>query len=258
MDLKKTLKIALLCVLVVLNGLLIAWLAAARLPAASEPEQPVVIPVSAAKDLPQAHIFLPLLSKPGSEGIAILANSSIYSEIDGANVLHIVGEVLNNTPTPVRDVIINAALVLPNGEQQSFQGSVFLNPLKTGEKTCFNLYLVNPPRYNSYELSILSYATGGEPVQYIDTLITNQGEQANLSRHLVAGVVNNPRGMIYPDLAVVATIYDAAGSVLACDQTFVTQNTENPTAPGSFSLLFMERPLPEAATYSLQLSSSSR
>jgi len=70
---------------------------------------------------------------------------------------------------------------------------------------------------------------------------------------MLSGQVQNVGATPSAEARVIATLYDANGTVIGCDQTFVSYESENPFSVGTFSLYFMDQLYNQVSTYRLQV-----
>ena len=203
----------------------------------------------------EERIFLPLALRSDEQQVKILNNSSMYIEKSEIEILHIVGEIANNSPDPIHNLSITALLYPANGTTAitTIHASPFISALAPGEKTCFNLYLEKPRTYARYEFAKLSYEVGAEPTSTFETRQVNAGWDEDNDWYILSGQVQNVGATPSAEARVIATLYDANGTVIGCDQTFVSYDSENPFSVGTFSLYFMDQLYNQVSTYRLQV-----
>ena len=218
------------------------------LPKLSQPTTPKQVKL-------EEHIFLPLALRSDGQQVRILNNSSMYIEKSEIEILHIVGEIANNSPDPIHNLSVTAVLYPANGTTAitTIHASPFISALAPGEKTCFNLYLEKPMTYARYELTELSYEVGAEPTSTFETRQVTAGWDEDNDWYMLSGEVQNVGATPSAEARVIATLYDANGTVIGCDQTFVSYESENPFSVGTFSLYFMDRLYDQVNAYRLQV-----
>ena len=103
------------------------------------------------------RLYLPLVSAPYQGAIVLLPGDGVYYEHDqDVQIVHVVGEVLNNTSTPVSKVMIEATLNLKSGGSTSLRGFPLAGSLAPGARACFDLYLVEQKQVENYAVKVLS------------------------------------------------------------------------------------------------------
>ncbi|HAE85201.1 MAG TPA: hypothetical protein DCG78_01655 [Anaerolineaceae bacterium] len=203
----------------------------------------------------EQQIFLPLALRSDGQQIKILNNSSMYIEKSEIEILHIVGEIANNSQNPIRNISVTAVLYPANGTTaiSTIHASPFSPVLFPGEKTCFNLYLEKPRTYARYEFAKLSYEVGAEPTSTFETRQVTAGWDEDNDWYILRGQVQNVGATPFTEARVIATLYDDSGTVIGCDQTFVSYQSENPFSVGTFSLYFMDKLYDQVDAYRLQV-----
>jgi len=201
------------------------------------------------------RIFLPLALRNDGQQVKILNNSSMYIEKSEIEILHIVGEIANNSPDPIHNISLTALLYPANGTTaiSTIHASPFITALAPGEKTCFNLHLEKPKTYARYELTGLNYEVGAEPSSTFETRQVTAGWDEDNDWYMLSGQVQNVSTTPFADVRVIATLYDSNNKVIGCDQTFVLYDSENPFSAGTFSLYFMDQLYNQVSTYRLQV-----
>ncbi len=201
------------------------------------------------------QLFLPLTSTAYQEAILLLPGDGVYYERDqDLQIVHVLGEVLNNTPTTVNNVIIEAVLNLKSGGQTTLRGFPLVGSLAHGERACFDLYVMEAKEVESYAVKVLSYETGGSLPGGFAPVVSNAGHDPQNGWYSVEGTLSATEPtVIMNDLRAVVTLFDGSGRVLGCEQSYVRTQTEEANAPGSFSVLFMNRDFSQGSNYSLSI-----
>jgi hypothetical protein len=212
-------------------------------------------PIAPKQTNQEERIFLPLALRNDGQQVKILNNSSMYIEKSEIEILHIVGEIANNSPDPIHNISLTALLYPANGTTaiSTIHASPFISALAPGEKTCFNLYLEKPKAYARYELTGLKYEVGTEPTSAFETRQVTAGWDEDNDWYMLSGQVQNTGKTPFADVRVIATLYDSNNKVIGCDQTFVLYESENPFSAGTFSLYFMDQLYNQVSTYRLQV-----
>lgn len=219
-------------------------------------------PISQAKDFnpPTAavamnnHVYLPLTATVYKEAIVLLPGDGVYYERDqDMQIVHVVGEVLNNTPTTVSKVMVEAVLNLKSGGETTLRGFPLVGSLAPGNRACFDLYVMEAKEVESYAVKVLSYGTGGSLPGGVETEVTNAGYDAQNGWYSVEGNLNIAESSVINDLRVVVSLFDSSGRVLGCEQSYVRSQTEEANAPATFSVKFMNRDFSQGSNYTLAI-----
>jgi hypothetical protein len=164
---------------------------------------------------------------------------------------HVVGEIENTGETCLEDFDIDATFFDSSGQAVQHDGPVHLDQspglLAPGELGPFILVLLDEEasaKVESCELSLEFTATAEEPL-HVD-VIADRGYLYDGS-YRVMGEVQNTDDVDVESAKIFATFYDAAGTVIAVDFTYVNINGPNVLAPGQKSP-FEVYPNPEPAT----------
>lgn len=177
---------------------------------------------------------------PLPEGVLVLPNHSHY--VNAIDVLHIVGEVVNNTPDALR--AIRVAVNLYDGAGTLVGTDLVytrLDDLPPYDRTCFNLSLAEPSGWERYDFEPVSYWTDGAPLSTLTLLDLSRAYEPIFGGYQIIGLVRNdgphPVNLVNP----VGTLYDAAGTVVGCNSTLVSSIDLSPGQTSSFELNFLGR-----------------
>ncbi|MGB4594438.1 MAG: FxLYD domain-containing protein [Anaerolineaceae bacterium] len=186
------------------------------------------------------YIYLPLVSKP-SDPLTMQKNHTGYVEIEAEQqVLHLVGEISNQSGKNLRNVVIEARLLDRSGMLlESLQGNLALDLLPDGTTSCFNLATTLPEEYENYELKVLSFTQVEGDENAVESYVTNAYFDGDFGWYAVNGVAIYEIGNISGDVAVAATYYDKQKQVIGCEQTFANFPESEVPEPGVFSFYFM-------------------
>lgn len=256
---KKSLRIGMFIGLLALNIFLLALVLQRNLPPLTLPER---IAPQAKNPNPTAQVaaldhsvYMPLVASPYEAPLVLLPGDGVYYERDqDLQIVHVLGEVLNNTPTTINTVMIEAVLNLKKGGQTTLRGSPLVGSLAPGAQACFDLYVVEAKEVESYAIKILSYATGGSVPGGVEFVVTNHGYDAHNFWYSLEGTVNSADPMMMNDLRAVATLYDSSGRILGCEQSYVRTQSEEANTPATFSILFINRDFSQGSNFSLAIS----
>lgn len=185
-------------------------------------------------------------------GVFVLGNHSAY--VDSIDYLHVVGEVENNTGQARQFVKITANFF--NASQQLIDTDftfTSLDELRPGEKTCFHLLLEQPPGWASYQFEGVtsSMYAGAFPAL---TVLGDSGSLGSFNSYRIIGQVRNDGAGQVKFVQPVATLYNAGGTVIGCDFTFVSSTDLDPGQTSSFDLSISGRQsYTDVASYRLQV-----
>ena len=252
---KKSVRIFMFIGLITLNIILLAVVLQRTLPKPiiqAKEFNPTTIPVTM-----DHQLYLPLAATVYQEAIVLLPGDGVYYERDqDVQIIHVVGEVLNNTPTTVKEVMIEAVLNLKSGGQTTLRGFPLVGSLAHGDRACFDLYVVEAKEVESYAVQVLSYATGGAVPGGVVSAVSNAGYDAQNGWYVVEGTISTTEPAVLNDLRAVVTLFDGSGRVLGCEQSYVRTQTEEANAPATFRILFMNRDFSQASNYTLAIAGS--
>jgi len=249
---KKSVRIFMFIGLIALNAILLAVVLQRTFPKPliqAKDFNPAAVPVTM-----DHQLYLPLAATVYQEAIVLLPGDGVYYERDqDLQIVHVVGEVLNNTPTTVSKVMVEAVLNLKSGGQTTLRGFPLVGSLAHGERACFDLYVMEAKEVESYAVKVLSYATGGSVPVGLAPLVSNAGYDAQNGWYSVEGSISSAEPTAMNDLRAVVTLFDSSGRVLGCEQSYVRSETEEANAPVTFSVLFMNRDFSQGANFTLAI-----
>jgi len=254
---KKSVRIVMFIGLIALNIFLLTVVLQRTRPERA-PQAKMVSPKAVSTTI-EHKLYLPLAASPYDAPIVLLPGDGVYYERDqDIQIVHVVGEVLNNTPTTVNKVMIEAVLNLKSEGQTTLRGFPAVGSIAPGNQACFDLYVMESKEVESYAVKVLSYATGGSVPGGVDIVITNYGYDTQNAWYSLEGTINTADPMILNDLRAVATLFDSSGRVLGCEQSYVRTQSEEANAPATFSILFMNRDFSQASNFSLAVAGASQ
>ena len=255
---KKSVRIFMFIGLIALNAILLAVVLQRTLPKPmiqAKEFNPTAIPVAM-----DNHLYFPLAATVYDGAIVLLPGDGVYYERDqDVQIVHVVGEILNNTPTTVNKIMIEAVLNLKSGGETILRGFPLVGSLARGDRACFDLYVMEAKEVESYAVKVLSYATGGSVPGGLAPMVTNSGYDAQNGWYAVEGTVSATEPtVIINDLRAVVTLLDGSGRVLGCEQSYVRLQTEEANAPATFGVLFMNRDFSQGYSFSLAIAGSTQ
>jgi hypothetical protein len=210
--------------------------------------------------------YLPFVSKqepptptPTSvpPGVHVLSNHSYYVTSWGS--LHFVGEVYNNTSNHLEYVRIAANLFNSRG---GFVGTDYtytaLDTLPAGDRACFDLLFYEPPDdWAYYQFESPTYYTTDRGLPNL-TILNDSGSYQYDGDYEIIGMVRNDHGRRVEYVQPVGTLYNAVGTVVGCEYTYVNSTHLDPGQTSSFKMTFYGRDYADVASYRLQADGDSQ
>jgi hypothetical protein len=249
---KKSVRIIMFIGLIALNIILLTVMLQRTRPNPL-PQPKVVSPTAPLVSL-EHHLFLPLTATAHKGSILLLPGDGVYYERDqGMQIVHVLGEVLNNTPTTVSKVMVEAMLNLKSGGQTSLRGYPLAGSIAPGDRACFDLYVIESKQVESYAVKVLSYATGGSVPVGLVPVVSDSGYDSQNGWFSVEGTLTSSEPILLNDLRAVVTLFDDSGRVLGCEQSYIRTQSEEANTPAPFSILFMNRDFSQGSNFSLDI-----
>jgi hypothetical protein len=184
-------------------------------------------------------------------GAVVLPNH--FSFTTSAGVLHVVGEVQNNTSYILQKVLVTANFYNSSNQWLDTHSElIFLNDLPPNTKTCFNLSLDVPEGWSYYQFDPVTYQTNGEPLPDLTLVSVTGAYNSQLDYYRVSGSVRNDEDVTVYDVRLVGTLYNLTGRVLGCKFTSVSGSFLDSGDSKSFEILYTERDYVDVATYRVQ------
>ncbi len=150
---------------------------------------------------------------------------------------YVLGEIYNHTSTYLWSVKVSVNFF--NGTQLVDTGYSYthLSSLHPYEKTCFEIFLSNgPATWTKYSFEPVSYFTAGTARPKL-TIIGSSGAVYSSYSYRVLGQVRNDAGQTIKYPSVLATLYNASGTVIGCNSSGTNAMTLSPSQVSSFSIL---------------------
>jgi len=160
-----------------------------------------------------------LLISPIAYAEVSIQNDQKYIDSDG--LLHIVGEIQNNTSAPLNQIKISAILVDNNGnEVRSVVGETVSNIIMPEMKGAFDILIknVSSESVNDYKLN-LDYRMAEPKNQVIEISSTKLTKDA-YNNTVVTGVIENKGELTANMIRIVATLYDRDGNVVTVSDSY--------------------------------------
>jgi hypothetical protein len=102
-------------------------------------------------------------------GVVVLNNHSSFTSAN--DILHVVGEVQNNTKYTIRNIRVTVNIYNKSNQfLESHSELTFMNDLPPGMKTCFNVTLDEPEGWTYYQFGPVTYLTDGKPLPDLNLL----------------------------------------------------------------------------------------
>lgn len=172
-------------------------------------------------------------STPQENGVSLVGPMSSYR--DSIGTLHIVGEVINGTGQNASFIKVVITFKGESGQVVGVgSGYTFLYVLPQSQKTCFAIPVFDDPdRWESIEVST-SWYTGGTQAPPMHISGVTVGSLFGSIR--ILGMITNDssRDIKYP--AIIGTMYNAGGKVIACDVSFASLDTIGPGSSSPFEM----------------------
>ncbi|MCW2665671.1 MAG: hypothetical protein JWN57_633 [Frankiales bacterium] len=172
------------------------------------------------------------VATPANASLIVSVVSSSTS-VDSVGYRHIVGE-LRNDGTATADFVQLNLSYLDQSERLLKTDITYaaLSPFSPGEKSPFETAFEPPAGYHHYEIAVDPDSTTSRPNRNVTTTITNEFTDSIGYRHLV-GTVRNNNTTTATFVQPVFTFYDAAGTVVETERTYVRSNDSADIAPGA-------------------------
>lgn len=184
--------------------------------------------------------------------IKILGNHSSY--VDAVDYLHVLGEVQNNTDSYLRFIKVTARALNRDGQTLgSGSAYIYLNSLPPGEKTCFDILLKQPEGWSGYRLEDPIYSTDGSPLPKLTVLNSEGSQDSATGWYKITGQVRNDHGNRIDYVSPIGTAYNASGSVVGCNITYVKGNHLTAGEAGPFEMLFTDSNAASIRSYRVQV-----
>lgn len=167
-----------------------------------------------------------------------IIGSSAY--VDDYDTLNIVGEVQNDTDSPLASIGVVAALYDEAG-QVLFVDNGYVQPtLLPGEKGPFAIRISEFAGYENYTLFSSTYA--GEAPEFKVDVTTSRAVETAQGDMYIYGVVENNNEVAVAYTYIIATLYDEAGNVVNLGSTSAELDTipANGTSPFAIYIDYFE------------------
>jgi hypothetical protein len=186
-------------------------------------------------------LLLPLLLiSPIAYGEVSIENDQKYVDTDG--LLHIVGEIENNTSMPLNQIKISVLLIDDNGnEVKSVEGETVSNVVMPETKGAFDILIKNVKGENisNYQLN-LDYNLTEPKNQVIEISNTVLTKDIN-NNTVITGVLENKGDITANMIRIIATLYDRDGNVVTVSESYTKPDFLRAGDNSNFIIPFHEK-----------------
>jgi hypothetical protein len=173
--------------------------------------------------------------------------------VDSINYLHVIGEVYNNTTNHLRFVKITANFFSSGQLVDTNYTYIYLDNLPAGAKTCFHILLPQPIDWSYYQFEAPSYWTDGQPLPNLTVLNNSGSYNPTYGWYEIIGQVRNDHDRRVEYVSPIGTLYNASGTAVGCDFTYVNSTHLDPGQTSSFKMVFSGRNYTDVSSYRLQV-----
>lgn len=169
-----------------------------------------------------------------------------------ANFLRLIGEVYNGSTSNIYGVRVTANFYDASGGLVGTEnGSVWLNYIRPGEKTCFQVFLLEPANWTRYEFERPSFYSSNSPRPML-TIFNDSGTVTGSLDYHILGQVRNDDTVRVNSVKVVGTLYNDIDVPLGCWFDYVGSNDLDPGQVSSFDIGYYGRSWSDVQVYHLQ------
>ena len=157
-------------------------------------------------------IPLLLLIQPAF-GEIIVENDQTYIVNDG--MMHIVGEIKNDSKSPVNKIKITAILTDENGIViDEINGKIMSNILMPGMKGSFDIITNERNIHESFDYDLGFEYKLAAPKNQVIEVVSSEMKRDQLNNLIISGTIENNGEITANMINIVATLYDRDGKVL--------------------------------------------
>ena len=181
-----------------------------------------------------------LLISQAAYAEVIIQNDQKYIDKDG--LLHIVGEIENNTSAPLNQIKISALLIDGDGNEiKKIVGETVSNVVMPETKGAFDILIKNVrgDSINDYELN-LDYTLAAPKNQVIEISSTELTKDIH-NNTVITGILENKGELTANMIRVVATLYDRDGNVVTVSETYTKPDFLRAGDNSNFIIPFHEK-----------------
>ncbi|MGI0008954.1 MAG: FxLYD domain-containing protein [Nitrosopumilaceae archaeon] len=158
-----------------------------------------------------------------------LAFSSAYAQVSIVNdqqyvnedTLHIVGEIENNTPVPLNQIVVTATFYdLHDKILDTVTTNSILETIMPGKKGPFDLIFNNKIITQIYRYSLnIEYKPAEHKIESLEILSSN-AKRDMLDNFIISGTITNHDQRTANSIVIIATLYDKEGRVVATSKSY--------------------------------------
>ena len=181
-----------------------------------------------------------LLISQAAYAEVVIQNDQKYIDNDG--LLHIVGEIENNTSAPLNQIKISALLIDGDGNEiKKIVGETVSNVVMPETKGAFDILIKNVrgDSINDYELN-LDYTLAAPKNQVIEISSTVLTKDIH-NNTVITGILENKGELTANMIRVVATLYDRDGNVVTVSETYTKPDFLRAGDNNNFIIPFHEK-----------------
>ncbi len=181
-----------------------------------------------------------LLISQAAYAEVVIQNDQKYIDNDG--LLHIVGEIENNTSAPLNQIKISALLIDGDGNEiKKIVGETVSNVVMPETKGAFDILIKNVrgDSINDYELN-LDYTLAAPKNQVIEISSTVLTKDIH-NNTVITGILENKGELTANMIRVVATLYDRDGNVVTVSETYTKPDFLRAGDNSNFIIPFHEK-----------------
>ncbi len=181
-----------------------------------------------------------LLISQAAYAEVVIQNDQKYIDNDG--LLHIVGEIENNTSAPLNQIKISALLIDGDGNEiKKIVGETVSNVVMPETKGAFDILIKNVrgDSINDYELN-LDYTLAAPKNQVIEISSTELTKDIH-NNTVITGILENKGELTANIIRVVATLYDRDGNVVTVSETYTKPDFLRAGDNSNFIIPFHEK-----------------
>ena len=181
-----------------------------------------------------------LLISQAAYAEVVIQNDQKYIDNDG--LLHIVGEIENNTSAPLNQIKISALLIDGDGNEiKKIVGETVSNVVMPETKGAFDILIKNVrgDSINDYELN-LDYTLAAPKNQVIEISSTELTKDIH-NNTIITGILENKGELTANMIRVVATLYDRDGNVVTVSETYTKPDFLRAGDNSNFIIPFHEK-----------------
>ena len=200
-------------------------------------------------------VSLSLVFSSAYAQVSIINDQRYVNEDDG--VLHVVGEIENNTPVPLNQIVITASFYdIHDKILGTMTADSILETIMPGKKSPFDLTYTNNiiPQIYRYSLD-MKYKPAEHKTESLEILSSN-AKRDMLDNFIISGTITNHDQSTANTIVVIATLYDKEGKVVATSKSYTESEYLKAGGITQFLISVLDKSQSQKATnYSLMAES---